>query len=81
MSFRFSLLLIVVGATVIFLVDYQSQGVDIRTLGFVFVAGGIGGLALAAGRRVARASKPAERAQDLGSDVEQRREDRLRERV
>jgi hypothetical protein len=81
MSFRFSLLLIVVGAAIIFLVDYQSQGVDIRTLGYVFVAGGIGGVALTLGRRLARPSEQEEPAQDLGTAVERRREERLRERV
>jgi hypothetical protein len=82
MSLRFSLLLLAIGAAITFLVDYQSQGVDIRILGYVFTAGGAGGLVIAlAGRAVRRSSQTSSLANEPNDEAEQRREARIRDRV
>ena len=46
MSAGFSLLLIASGAILAFAVDYQAQGVDIRTVGIILFVAGLIGLAL-----------------------------------
>ena len=82
MSLRFSLLLLAIGAAITFLVDYQSQGVDIRILGYVFIAGGIGGLIVVlAGRAIRRSSQISGVAGEPTDEAERRRAARMRERV
>jgi hypothetical protein len=82
MSLRFSLLLLAIGAALTFLVDYQSQGVEIKTLGYVFLAGGVGGLLLTlAARAVRRPSRGSPSADEPSDEAEQRRTERLREHV
>lgn len=79
MSILFSLLLIAAGAVLTFVIDHEAQGVDIRILGAVFLAGGIVSLVFAIAFRVLRASRRQKGSAD--SEPDDKREAALRDRV
>jgi len=80
MSLRFSILLIAIGAAVVFLVDRESQGVEIQTLGLIFLGGGIAGLVFSLAVRVIRgASSSRRRDEEPATAGEDRRESVLRD--
>jgi len=81
MSIRFSLLLIAAGAILALAVEFEAQGVDLQTLGVIFVAGGVIGVGFAGAARLSRglSRRRHEHADEKGSSDE-RREAVLRDR-
>ena len=82
MSARFSILLIVIGAILTFLVDHQAQGISIETLGLAFLAGGIVGLLFTIVRRIGVGPFRARRGRiEPETPRDDRREAAMRDRV
>ena len=81
MSLRFSILLILIGAVLTFVIDHSSQGVDLRILGVVFLAGGIGGFVFSMLGRLSKRASRARLDEETPATRDDRREAVMRDRT